>query len=275
MQFAIDRPKLKNWPLSSVSLVALLFMGCGGGGSVSSGDSDVNFSTNSVDDASDSSDDVNLPPVIGSLPTTVSDDEAIIGRLNVTDEDTDTLSVEVASFEEYEVTIDEQNVVRIADTTLSSSGDIIIFTVSATDDAGETTQRVFNVEVEQTNNSAGSFAPTAVETTPQVVTVELNLENITTFNSIQFDIVFDEDVLDYLEGSLSSEIISSLIVNDTASQDGIIRVAGISLDPMSGTAGDIVSVDFNQLLETATDIQFLNIIVDDVQLSAESVNVIA
>ena len=44
---------------------------------------------------------------------------------------------------------------------------------------------------------------------------------------------------------------------------------------MSGTAGDIVSVDFNQLLETATDIQFLNIIVDDVQLSAESVNVIA
>ena len=115
----------------------------------------------------------------------------------------------------------------------------------------------------------------AVGTTLQVATVELNLENITTFNSIQFDIVFDEDGLDYLEGSLSSEIISSLIVNDTASQDGIIRVAGISLDPMSGTAGDIVSLDFNQLLETATDIQFLNIIVDDVQLSAESVNVIA
>ena len=266
--------KSTTWVMNLSPLLGLFLMGCGGGDGVATN----NNASNSISDSNNQEDQLaseNLPPLIGFLPTSVAEDEATIGRLNITDENSSSLVVSIEGSTPYAVTIDAQHVIQIADVTLSSAGDIITFTISVTDDVGQSTEKVFNVNVEAADATSVSAVPEVTETSEDTVQIGLELSNVTTFNSVQFDIIFDPNILDYVEGSLESDFINSLVVNDTTSEAGLIRVAGISLQPISGTVGDIVSLDFNFLESTTSEIQFVNIFVDEARLSAETVEVIA
>lgn len=271
---ALVQRKSTTWFMNLSPFLGLFLMGCGGGGGVANN----NNTSNSISDSNNQVDQLvseNLPPVIGFLPTSVAEDEATIGRLNITDENSSSLIVNIEDSTPYAVTIDAQHVVQIVDVSLSSAGDIITFTISVTDDVGQSDERIFNINVEAADATSVSAVPEVTETSEDTVQVGLELSNVTTFNSVQFDIIFDPNILDYVEGSLESDFINSLVVNDTTSEAGLIRVAGISLQPISGAVGDIVSLDFNFLENTNSEIQFVNIFVDEVRLSAETVDVIA
>ena len=271
---AMLKRKNTTWVVNLSPMLGLFLMGCGGGGGTATNKNASNSITNS-NNQEDQLTIENLPPVIGFLPTSVSEDEATIGRLNITDENSSSLVVNIEASAPYAVTIDAQHVVQIADVSLSSAGDIITFTISVTDDVGQSTESVFNINVEAADATSVSVIPEVTETSEDTVQIGLELSNVTTFNSVQFDIIFDPNILDYIEGSLESDFINSLVVNDTTSEAGIIRVAGISLQPISGTVGDLVSLDFNFLENTNSEIQFVNIFVDEARLSAETVDVIA
>jgi len=289
-----DSPSHRSLSARLLSLAALLSVNtlaaCGGGGGSSSPSNNNNntISDNSNDESNSGNLEVNssenTPPEVRNLPGEIYSTENIIGKLFIQDEDPETVEISINTTSEVpvlisnvrELSLDFQNI-----TTENVVGTTHTFIITLTDAYGLQSQETFSVVSvpEPPVDTPSIDIAYSVENSTLDINVNLDASDFDVgevINGMQFDIVYDPQVITIASGTPISNYFQLVYMNDELSEQGIITVVGVTLQDRPNFNSSVFDLEFTFIEQvSATDISFQNVEVGENAYLDSSVEIVA
>lgn len=278
---------LKNYiPILFMANFGLSACGSGGGSSEATL-SDVNSKPSNLGDEQDLQDDVvdlgttiGRAPTIAPLPNELIFGETEIGTIYIDDETPETVTIDVTSTGTYDVQISTDNKISIISNENVAVGTTIDFTVTAVDEDGLTTEASYSVEVVSADVDLPQLNIAYEVKTEGEISLVLNVPfdasgGDARVGGMQFNLEFDPTVFTYTDGAITS-LLPFVVVNSNMAEQGLLRIALASLDTKSIYTDAMVNISLDVLTnEVNSSVEFYNVSVDNVDLAATTLNIIA